>query len=310
MDLMELQNSIKWKDTKNFYIFVGDELGILNKYISFIAELQELPIKRVETYKEIEEELKRVSLLNIQYLYVIYNDKKILSDTDFINKIKKKSINGTIILRYDNIDNRKQLFKEFVDETIVFSKLHKDVLISYIDSYIKISKSNALRLIEYCGKDYNRLISECEKLFLLQNIYDININEIIENLFDNNFIFDISDNLIFSIVRNLLLNKPSGIIELEKIDNYLLLISLLLDNLFNILKYKSEVSSGNYNKFDIIKRTGLNSFQFDDCYLYDKIYSVKEILYLIDKIRKYELRIKLGQVDAYDAIYSIISYLY
>lgn len=310
MDLMELQNSIRWKDTKNFYIFVGDELGILNRYISFISELQELPIKRIDTFKEIEEELKRVSLLNDNSLYVIYNDKRILSDIEFITFIKDKRYRGTIILRYDNMDNRKQLFKEFVEETIIFSKLHIDILISYIEKYIKISKANAIRLIEYCGKDYNRLISECEKLYILQSIYDIDVAQIIENLFDNNLIFDVSDNLIFSVVRNLLLHKSSGLIELEKIDNYLLLISLLLNSLFNILKYKSEIKSGNYNKFDIMKRTGLNSFEFDDCYLYDKTYNAKEILFLIDTIRQYEMKIKLGQVDAYDAIYSIVSYLY
>jgi hypothetical protein len=49
MTVSELKSAIKSKKIKNFYIFTGDEVGVMDIYINKLASLKNLTVNRGES---------------------------------------------------------------------------------------------------------------------------------------------------------------------------------------------------------------------------------------------------------------------
>lgn len=309
MNLMDLQNQIKEKNINNSYIFVGEEIGIMNKYVGFISNLKKLSIKRVYTFAEIENELKSQNLFNTNYIYYIYNDSSLYSNEYFINYFNSDNFNDNIIiLRFDKVDSRKKLIKDF-ERVVSFGKLNEEILGIYIKEYFEeISKGNINKLVSYCDRDYDRIIFECEKIKIIKDLYKYNDNEAFNSFFENKIIYDNKNELVFDIVDMAMFKDYLNFYEnLKRTEDYNLILSLIGTYIFNLLSYKSIKSD---NEWDISKKTGIPTFIVKKLQIVSNYHSAKKCLILVDKIREIEMKIKSGKVEDKIGLLYIISLLF
>lgn len=309
MNLMDLQNQIKEKNINNSYIFIGDEIGIMNKYIEFISKLKKLSVRRIYTFAEIENDLKSQNLFNTNYIYYIYNDNSLYNNEFFINYFNSDNFNGNIIiLRFDKADSRKKLIKDF-ERVVSFSKLNEEILSIYIKEYFeKVSKGNINKLVSYCDRDYDRIINECEKIKVIKELYKYTDDITFNNFFDNKIIYDNKNELVFDIVDMAMFKDYLNFYEnLNRTEDYTLILSLIGTYIFNLLSYKSIKSN---NDYDISKKTGIPLFMIKKLQIVSNYHSAKKCLILVDKIREIEMKIKSGRVEDKIGLLYIISLLF
>lgn len=71
MTVSELKSAIKSKKIKNFYIFTGDEVGVMDIYINKLASLKNLTVNRGESLSTVYKFLiKSLLSLNIFVMYL------------------------------------------------------------------------------------------------------------------------------------------------------------------------------------------------------------------------------------------------
>jgi len=301
MELIELQSNIKQNNINPFYIFSGYEIGVMNVYIRKIAELRKLKIKRIEEYETIKQSLKMKSLLGENYLYVIYNDKKATGGD--IDKIKSGDI---VIFRYDKIDNRKTFFIKYENETVYFNNMHEDVLLMYCQKYFsKKMVKYQKQLIQFCNKDYERIMSEINKITNLADILKISKDEALKRMLSERLIYKKPEDVIFSLVDSLMerdeINSYSLLKEALDGGEYILaIIKVLIVNIYALLSYKG-------TKMNIQKNTDLNYYQIKKCEQWTTVWKVKHLLKVLDVIRNVEIGIKTGKIEDNQGINLILT---
>lgn len=299
MDLITFQSNIKNNELGKMYIFTGKDIGIMNVYIQKIAEIKKLKIKRIDNYESIKQSLKMQSLLGDNTLYVIYNDKDVLNID-----LEKIQSNDFLIFRFDKIDNRKKFFIKNEEQIIIFNNMHEDVLLSHCNKYIdKRYNNQILKLINYCDKDYNRIMSEIDKIKQLSNVMNISTGEALKYLL-NGYIYKKPEDVIFVLIDAIMKRDLNSFDLLkESLDSgefILTIIKVLVNNAWALLSFKG-------CNVNIQKNTGLNYAQIKSCENWNNKWTVKKLLSLIKTIRFVEIGIKTGKVNDNQGIKYIVS---
>ena len=246
MDIKLLKTDILSNNIPNFLIFEVYEYALAEQYIDYISSTINKPIKLYYSSKEaiydIETNLKE------DYLYIIYNDKSVISDEDIVKALINSKRN--IIVYYTELDKRSSFYKNNKNYIVEFKKLDKNTLLAYAiklckDKKCSIDQGKLITLIEYCNNDLGILINELDKIFTLEQE---NSNVLTKYLLEEGFI-DYRETNIFDFI-NLILNKDKKAFE------YYLRINEspvnILINLFNISK-KRFISSRNLFYKDVMK---------------------------------------------------------
>lgn len=298
MDLITFQSIIKKNELDKMYIFTGKDIGIMNVYIQKISEMRKLKIKRIDSYESIKQSLKMQSFFNDNTLYVIYNDKSI-----FNIDLEEIQSNDFLVFRFDKIDNRKKFFIKNEERIIIFNNMHENVLLSHCNKYIdKRYNNHILKLINYCDKDYSRLMNEIDKIKQLSNVLDITTGEALKYLL-NGYIYKKPEDVIFILIDAIMKRDLSSFDLLkESLDSgefILTIIKVLVNNAWALLAYKG-------CNVNIQKNTGLNYAQIKSCENWNNKWTVKKLLSLIRIIRFVEIGIKTGKVNDSQGIKYII----
>lgn len=246
MDIKLLKTDILSNNIPNFLIFEVYEYALAEQYIDYISSTINKPIKLYYSSKEVIYDIE--TNLKEDYLYIIYNDKSVISDEDIIKALINSKRN--IIVYYTELDKRPSFYKNNKNYIVEFKKLDKNTLLAYAiklckDKKCSIDQGKLITLIEYCNNDLGILINELDKIFTLEQE---NSNVLTKYLLEEGFI-DYRETNIFDFI-NLILNKDKKAFE------YYLRINEspvnILINLFNISK-KRFISSRNLFYKDIMK---------------------------------------------------------
>lgn len=273
MDIKLLKTDILSNNIPNFLIFEVYEYALAEQYIDYISSTINKPIKLYYSSKEVIYDIE--TNLKEDYLYIIYNDKFVISDEDIIKALINSKRN--IIVYYTELDKRSSFYKNNKNYIVEFKKLDKDTLLAYAiklckDKKCSIDQNKLITLIEYCNNDLGILINELDKIFTLEQE---NSNVLTKYLLEEGFI-DYRETNIFDFI-NLILNKDKKAFE------YYLRINEspvnILINLFNISK-KKFISSRNLFYKDIMKL----SYNLYCCILSGTIDSSYSIKYLMLKV--------------------------
>lgn len=306
MNLMDLKLQIKNKNINNYYLFTGDEEGILNLYIQQIAKALDCVIKRVDHLEEVFSEINSKVIGGTKNLYVVRQDDKFIADEKNWNRLN--NISGNLILHYPKIDARKRFFKYVEDRTVKFDRLGDEILSKYIQSKIEIDSNNCLKLIKMCNSDYLRIISECEKI----KKYAQSQN------FDDNFSFHFLDRVgaihkeynfdIFKTVESIFLQDQEVLtniknLKLQKVE--LLLISLMYTAVRTMMILNVED-----NGKGICERTGLTSWNIAQVTRFKHKYDYEQCVELMRTLRKIEQGIKTGKFQENYVIDYILASIY
>lgn len=178
------------KKLKNFYLFVGEEIGLMNIYINQI----ETPVIREESVSSVWPKLVQRSLIHNESVYVIRDDKEWIG-----NEARWKKLNevryGTLIILITKIDKRSKLLKAYPENVVEFERMTSAQLLKHFSNKYKAKSDIVESVIQICENDYSRIDNEMDKLSRMPTPTQEMVTELVyeKNEFD---VFGAVDNVI------------------------------------------------------------------------------------------------------------------
>lgn len=302
MDLFELKKHIQGRLIQNFYVFAGEETGIMKIYIDQVAKVTGLPIERLDTVQSVYQRTHRASLVSNKTLFVVQDDKLFLKDEKLWSKMSQILKGNYLILVYTKIDKRSKFFKQM--DYVAFNPMPPEVLAKYIVRAVPISEASARGLAEICECSYNRCLQEADKINSYISYRD-SINDAITPdmayrlLVNEGAIYKPIGDITFQVVdaimdRNSLPEIERCLVNVKaKSEPRLLLISLLYNNFRNLLMCQS---TGADNP-DLQQITGLSNFEISAAKRRIGRYSINELRRAMMILQELEFGVKTGLVD-------------
>lgn len=198
MNLADLKSDIIKKDVKRFYIFVGDEIGIINIYLEQIAKVKSLYIIRDETVADVWGRVStRGMFASEPAIYVVRGDKDFQKQEQYWDNLISGIKDSVLILLYDKIDSRLKFGKHFKENIVQFEKLDKPILEKYIMQKLpNIKRENAGLLADVCGGSYDVAMLECDKI----QTYGGEANRTLTKLLKDGTIYQSQETDVFQFV--------------------------------------------------------------------------------------------------------------
>lgn len=299
MTIIDLKNQIMKSCLTNLYVFVGEEIGIMNIYLNQMSKTLNMPVTRAESVASIYAECTSKSMFgNTTGFYVIRNDKDITKEEKAYQSLSKDIGKNVIVLLYDKVDSRLKFGKFFKDQTITFEKLAPNVLKSYVKKACPgLSDKNCEHLIELCNGSYDLCMLEIDKILHYQETtydrddYKDSVNHCFDVLLKSGAIYQPEESDVFKWADAVCTRNCKEAFKLERIlrDNgtqSVTMLGTLYNSLKSILLIQCCQSS------HISEVTGLDNRQiyFNKKYVgnfdtVDLVYAVKLIAKVVDGIK-------------------------
>ena len=302
MNLAELKKSIIDKRFNNVYIFTGDEIKVMNIYITQIANAQSRTVIRKDNVGEIFKTLKISKLTKESNVYVILDDFDFVKQENYWEQLMTATQDHTIILVYSQLDKRGKFYKTYKDEICEFEKLSEVVLAKYIQKEIPLDTESAKELALMCENSYNRVLMEVDKLKHLMDVYSITAQDAFNKMLNEELINTTQTELAFKIVDAICKRQVQTTFELLQYldvvkDSPIAILSLLYSNIKSMLLVAVCPKEGKISEV-----TGLSGWQIKTAYEKGNNYAPTELLNIMSVIKHIDEGIKIGKVEPQYAI--------
>jgi len=305
MNIIELKDAIIKKELKNFYVFVGEEIGIINIYLNQISKVLGLPITRVDSVLDIWETLSTPSMFGSSTnLYAIRGDDDFIKEEKAYNSFDKVIGKNTVILIYTKLDSRLKFSKHFEDRIVKFEPLAHSVLCSYIKKESGLSDAHVEELSNKVNGSYDLAMLEIDKL-RCSSIQDK--DKAFRQFVDSGVIGDLQETDVFKFTDAVCRRDKVASVKIanQLISNNVSSINIL-GTLYNSMKTVLLIQVCE-NK-DICGTTGLDNRQvyFNKKYAHGK-YQSGELVSAVRFIAKTIEGIKNGYIDdRYATMYALV----
>ena len=311
MTVSELKSAIKSKKIKNFYIFTGDEVGVMDIYINKLASLKNLTVNRGESLSTVYKFFNQKSFVAKYFCYVFRDEEDIIKNESLWDKLAVQNVQGNniIILILTNVDKRSKFYKHFKSDIIEFEHLKENMLIKYIQREIGLSESYCKKLISICENDYSRILLEIDKLNNFYATGVVNPDTCLLTLLQDGTIYIPPKDAIFDFVDAVLKHKVklaySLLAESYAIgENTFALLSVLYNNARAVLQIQTCESS------DVSKSTGLTGWQIKCTKDKTGYYTDEQLIHILRTVQKVESSIKSGQIDEPIAVEYVLAQIF
>lgn len=297
MDITSVKQQIQKKEPQHFYIFVGEEVAVMDIYINKIAECINVKPTRADSVADIVPKLTSNSFLSVPQCYVIREDKEFIkSDAvqDFVDdKIQNKNI---VILAFYSLDKRTKFYKAYNDSIVSFERLNEQIISKYIHKEIDLSERNTRMLIEVCEFDLSRIYLEISKVKTFADKTGYSYDQSFIKLLEDGVIYEPPYDAIFDFVDAVLKRNIKLSYNLYRQcqdigESNLVLLSVLYNNAKAVLQVQSCTSK------DISKSTGLTGFQIKCAKEKCGRYRNRELVNMMRLIQNVEKEIKTGEIE-------------
>lgn len=295
--VLELKSHIMKNTLSNFYIFVGNEIGIMNIYLEKMSNTLSLPIMRVDSVAKVYDKISVKSMFGEEEaLYVIRGDMEITKNEEVYTKLKSVIGKNMIVLLYDKIDSRLKFGKFFRDDIVEFEPLSTNVLCSYIKKASKMSDRNCEKLSNIVQNSYDLSMLEVDKINRYAEVMNIKEDKSFETLLLDGTISIQQEDTVFDFVDAVMLRQKVASFEILRnlIDNGISSINIL-GTLYN--KVKAVLLVTVCESADVENTTGLDSKEIYFCRKYINKYSATELVVMLKLIARLVSDIKSGYVD-------------
>lgn len=317
MHLHELQQQIVNDKLNKFYIFTGDEVGIMDVYIEKMIKVGGYTVNRIDTVQEAIGKITQRRMTKSKRCWIVLDDKQYLKEDKNWDIVEAgcSSSEDMLILKYTNLDKRSKFYKKYKNTAAVFDKLDTSILAKYIQQEISLSNTNAKLLAEMCENDYSRCMLECDKI---QQYLDSKVERRITDI----------DEAFKQLKIQGVINQPIGDITFQftdaiatrDIQNTSILLAqarnkgepeiMVLSILYNTFKQILLVQGLGRERTNATARTGLTSWQVNMASNKMNYYSIPELVKGLKLIRFVEKGIKTSQIDASIALDYLIVNLF
>lgn len=312
MTVNDVKSDIRNKSPKNYYVFTGEEIAVMNIFITKIAEVANANICRADTLGSIYSKMQNKSFLSTRSCFVIRDDKDYLSAEDVWTKLEEGTIqnNNIVIMLYTDLDKRSKFYKHIQDRLVVFEALTDENLKREIQKRIALSDKNCMELIDICEHNLGAILNEVDKIIAYSEWSKIdNADNVFELLLKHGTIHQPARDVIWDFVDAVLMrytNKAFILLDeaLEYGNPILTLISVLYRDTKQLLQVQ-ECESGN-----VSKTTGLSDWDIKRARSRFGKYSTPELKTSVRMIRDVEKNIKSGLIEDTMALdYILVSML-
>lgn len=219
MTIIDLKNQIMKNCLTNVYIFVGDEIGIMNIYLNQMSKTLNMPVTRADSVASVYAQCTSKSMFgNTTGFYVIRNDKDITKEEKAYQSLSKDIGKNVMVLLYDKVDSRLKFGKFFKDQTITFEKLAPNVLKSYVKKACpNLSDENCEYLIELCNGSYDLCMLEIDKILQYQQVVNISVNDSFLILLKSGVIYQPEESDVFKWTDAVCSRNRTEAFKLERI---------------------------------------------------------------------------------------------
>lgn len=219
MNLVDLKKQIVSKNMSNFYIFLGNEIGIMNIYLEKMSNMLAMPIVRLESVLTAYNKCTTRSMFgNEDSIYVIRGDLEITKHEELYSGIQNDLGKNIIVLLYDKLDSRLKFGKHFKDCTIVFEPMTTDVLCKYI-SKSGLSNRNSEKLSNIVQNSYDVSMLEVDKIKQYADATNLDMDKSFDELLRQHVIYIPQEYDVFQFV-DMVMNR-------NKVNSFRMLNSLL-----------------------------------------------------------------------------------
>lgn len=215
MEIKFLKNCIKSNLIPNFLIFVGEEQTLARQYIESISNTLN---KHFKYYDSADEVLYETSTnLREDFLYIIFNDGKVLKNVNYVEEFIKTKRN--IILYYTECNLESDLFNKYRENLVNFKKLDKYTILAYLvkklkDAKIEVEQSKLEQLVDYCNCNLGICLNELDKIIVLgQTSSNMLFDYMIENGFS-----DYRKTNVYKFIKKVIDKDISAYNDLIKLD--------------------------------------------------------------------------------------------
>lgn len=158
-NLMDLMADIRSNNLKPFYIFIGDEIGLMNVYLGHIQP----SVIRESSVLATLPSLTQRSLISENKVYAVRDDKEFLASDSRWKRLEDIRY-GTLILMYTKIDGRNKFLKQFESNVITFDRMTPPQLLNHFSKSVNFPTQLLEQIIDLCDRDYSRIANELDKL--------------------------------------------------------------------------------------------------------------------------------------------------
>ena len=156
---MDLMSDIRANKLKPFYIFIGEEIGLMNVYLGQIKP----NVIRESSILTTLPSLTQRSLIDSNRVYAVRDDKDFLSTESRWKRLEDIRY-GTLIIMYTKVDGRSKFLKQFEDNVVTFDRMTSSQLLNHFAKSVNFPTPLLEQIIELCDRDYSRISNELDKL--------------------------------------------------------------------------------------------------------------------------------------------------
>ena len=296
MKLIELKPKIMAKNFDSLYIFTGEEITIMDKYIQSIAKGLNKKIVRLDSLKDLYNRLNVRSFLKEENLYILRDNTALMKEEKLWKNFSTAVSNTNVILVYSKMDKRKAFYKHFANIIVEFEKLNSFQLSNYVLKKINVNQSQAEELVEFCNHDYGRLMLELDKIECLAGCIGCSKEEA--------FITAMQEDLIFRVPQQIVADFSNAVICRAETTAFNILKDLKalqtkemqpLAYLYNGFRQVLLVQGVEHPTAEL---TGLTGWQIKKARENIGYYRTRSIIEILKTIQKVESGIKMGRIDA------------
>lgn len=301
MEPTEVKAHIQKSSFNPFYIFTGSEWKIQRIYLEQIAKSSGKELRYIDSISDIYHKKSTRAFVSKSYVYVVRDDKELMQNEKVQSQLKNIVGSNILILLLTSVDKRTKFYKKYKDDICEFEPLMPAVLKKYIQREVALSDKNCDRLMEACEYDYGRCLLEIDKIHCYAldaevHGYDMDSNESFEDLLKHGVIYQPPKDAIFDFVDAVLDRNVSLSFELYRQciavgEAVMVMLTVLYNNAKAVLQVK------NCTGKDVVKSTGLSSWQVMNAKKHLHKRSNRELLDILEICHKCQKSIVTGALD-------------
>jgi len=303
MEQATLKQLIQKNEVPNFLAFTGEEWAAQKIYIDQIVKRYKLEKRYIDTVYEVLPKLgNKKFITSHNYLYLVRDDNKILTDFKCLDKLQQLLGNNILILLITKLDKRTKFASTYKDSIIEFNPLNPVDLKKYIKKEITLSDNNCDKLIEVCEGNYGRILLEIDKI----KHYDAGVSKTHEEaeLWDLDFKSLLADGTIYTPPKDAIFDLVDAILDRKTKLTFDLLEQCkainessfaILTVLFNNAKAILQVQT--CKNTNITKSTGLTGWQIMNAKKHLNTYTNTELQNMLKLLSNVVHGVKIGTIE-------------
>lgn len=311
MKLPDLQKQIVSKSIDRVLLLYGEEVAVMDIYLSKIYAATAGDVLRFDSVKEAYAKLvQRRIRTGVSRVFVVRDDKEFFkADKEWAKVFNAaENSNDYLILIYSSMDRRSKFYKQNQERLCEFEKLSSSVLAGYIEKLLPGMNARLKeQFAEVCECSYSRILLEADKIKHYAKVSYLDYGEAFKEL--------IKQGVIYQPIGDITFLFTDAILTRNKRDTakYLLQAKaigeseiLTLSVLYNGFKHILMVQGLGKDQSEPSKRTGLTPWQVKMAKEKQGHYSISELVNALKVIRFAEKGIKTGLIDADVAVEYVI----